>query len=798
MALDLKKSIKGLTFFTSKLFNFGSKINNGDQFAFDRRGAIQITDSEIRKKNGEIIKLRSIKDVGSGGNSMVISRPASGQSVDASRAMESYHGWVFACVNAIANEIANTDFRVYQIKPDGTHEEKAEHEIITFLDSVNDFQTGPEFKHIIAAHLELTGNAYILLEGVNSETDKPKSMHLLDPSHVKINLDKTSYPFKLLNYEFLIDSRKFNYKPYEIIQLKYPDPSNTFLGIGTVQALAEWIDNDNYATEFLKQFFSNGAQIGVTFETDMSSEEQLQELRDSFNEQHSGVKNAYKGIFLPKGVKKPTNDIKFNDIGLPNLSDTSRDKILAGFRVSKTILGTAESDTNRATAETADYVFAKRTIKPKMMLICSYLNEFLVPRFADDIYVTFVDPVPEDKAFRNTEMKNSVGSLPVITVDEARETFMGLGPIEGGDKLMAPNNFAAAGNAGASSATPPTETGKSKYLNREKIGYVPRTSGKKTQFSRNKKIRKEMGDGLVKKISEIVLSIKKKGLREMTKQQYDNVILKEKRDRTDAYAEEIKKELIILNEKQKKQVLKNLSHAIKSQKAVDPDELFNLDNWIGLTVDALNSIAFRLFGIESRLAMELIDQPGIDISNSPEVRSALNDALDLLATSYNQSTLDMLESKINQGLEDGLSIDGLSQLIQDVYDFKDQYAADRLALTESNRIANMAAKMSWEKSGVVKQVEWVTSQRDNVCEFCAEQEGKVIDIGDNFFDQGDSVDGADGGVMMADYSDIGGPPLHPNCHCGIRPVMGVPTEDSIKKVTEDEEADEALKELQNE
>ena len=39
------------------------------------------------------------------------------------------------------------------------------------------------------------------------------------------------------------------------------------------------------------------------------------------------------------------------------LTEATRDRILAAFRVSKTILGTAESDTNRATAETADYVF---------------------------------------------------------------------------------------------------------------------------------------------------------------------------------------------------------------------------------------------------------------------------------------------------------------------------------------------------------------------------------------------------------------------------------------------------------
>jgi hypothetical protein len=45
----------------------------------------------------------------------------------------------------------------------------------------------------------------------------------------------------------------------------------------------------------------------------------------------------------------------------------------------------------RATAETAYYVFSKRTIKPKMLLVISYLNEFSRTRYGDDLYI--------DKAF---------------------------------------------------------------------------------------------------------------------------------------------------------------------------------------------------------------------------------------------------------------------------------------------------------------------------------------------------------------------------------------------------------------
>ncbi len=78
-------------------------------------------------------------------------------------------------------------------------------------------------------------------------------------------------------------------------------------------------------------------------------------------------------------------------------------------------------------------------------------------------------------------------------------------------------------------------------------------------------------------------------------------------------------------------------------------------------------------------------------------------------------------------------------------------------------------------------------------------EGEIIDINKNFFGKGDEIEGIDGGVMYADYSAIGGPPLHPNCHCGIRPIVDTTIEASAKTAnSEDAEAESALKELQNE
>ncbi len=238
--IDLKKSIRGLNFFIKSLPFFGSKQRTGDQFIFDQRGAIRITDKEITKANGEIVKIRGIQDAGGVAKSftpndpLVLARPAASNNVDPASAMGAYHSWPFAAIKPIADELACIEWRVFKVDGKGKTKEVEDHELIDFLECVNDFQTGPEFRHTMAVHLELTSNAYVLLMGKNGEPvrtydEKPTAMHLLDPGRVKIQLDQSTYPYRLVNYKFVIDGKQFVYQPYQILQLKYPNPTGRTL-----------------------------------------------------------------------------------------------------------------------------------------------------------------------------------------------------------------------------------------------------------------------------------------------------------------------------------------------------------------------------------------------------------------------------------------------------------------------------------------------------------------------------------------------------------------------------------------
>lgn len=733
------------------------------------------------------------RDVSAGAN-LAIFRPGGSSKVSAAKAMARYNGWVYTATKAIADEIANTEWRLFRIRADGDHEEQFEADLLDLLNGVNEHQTGVEFKHLMASHLELVGNAYVLLIGkdgkpVASFTETPIAMALLSPANVSIKIDKSTYPYNVAGYTFRIDGQEFSYKPEQIVHLKYPDPNDQFQGIGTVQAIPDWLDTDEFIMNSNRKTFEQGVKAGGMLTSPYKGEAQLSRLRTSFAQNYEGTNNNGKTIVLPDGVKFTEGGTTPRDMDYANLLDKMEGRILAGFRVSKTVLGAAESETNRATAETADYVFAKRTIKPKLMLITSYLNEFLVPRFGQDIYLSFDDPVPEDKSTRVTEMQGSVAQQPVMSVNEAREEYLGLGPIEGGDAVMVstmmqelggPEKRAASAGKAVETETKSDEEPHARAPRGRKPAakalYFVKGGKVKTRFSQNADVRQEIAKAMAERIAKGIqeanesteAKIKEKGLPNLTHEEY-MPIWEKFVGRVGKYEKELQHAIVKISGEQREEVLKNLAAATGVEKALDPKKLFDIDSWISLTIDAVTPILSNLSKAEAIAAANLIDKPeAADVFDTPEHKAALDKSIQLMSQSYNETTLAALKTQLDEGISAGEDLFSLKDRVADVYDFSDTRRAGMIAKTESFRIANDTTKATWKSSGVVSTIKWYTAEDANVCGFCSDQDGKTISIDDNFFDQGDKLE-VDGRTLDLDYSDVGAPPLHPDCRCYVRP-----------------------------
>jgi len=717
--------------------------SNGAVVLRDRRGTVkaEIPDADL-------------KSAGMGADPLAIYKPTGAKAVDAAKAMANFNGWTYAAVNAIASETSNIQLRLYQISGND-HKEIDEHDLLTLLDGVNESMTGIELKYVTMAHLELAGNCFWFLEGVTSPLGKPRAIYPLNPGSVKVKLDKTSFPFKLSHYEYTLEGRIYTFQPYQILHIKYPDPNDPFVGIGVPQTIPSWIDSDNYAMEYNRKYFINGAQVGLYIQTDTNVEGNIDRIRKSWSNRQEGTENAHKVPVLPKGVKLEHTGVTHKDMDFGALMDATRDRILAGFRVSKTILGTAESDTNRSTAETADYVFSKRTIKPKMLLLIAYLNEFLVPRYGDDLYLTFVDPTPDDKAARTAEMTAAAGTgVPLMTQNEARKNYLGLGPIDGADQLLRPAILEPVGQT-----TVPEGEDQTPNLAKTAEGWKAKTmrvrTGGKTAHSAANAMRRALTEAFGKAIDNVP-EFQVKSFGELSHTDYMEH-WKRFADRSEKAEAELHRVFEGINTKQKQEVLDNLPDATGVTKSLA--DLFDPSEWIALTIDLATPILTALAKDEAAAALAMIGAQHRDILADTETRKALEQGIAKMARSYNETTLaqltDKLEEKLTQA--EGTNLAELTEAVDGVYSFADDKRAEMIAKTESYRASNWANVQAWRQSGVVKTLKWYTSEQSNVCPICASLEGKEVGIEDEFFNDS--------------YSDGDAPPRHPFCNCYVRPEV---------------------------
>ena len=644
--------------------------------------------------------------------------------------MGTYNAWTYAAIRAISEELAKISFRLFQVNKDGVHEEIFDHELLDLLDGVNPFQTGYELRYLTGSHLELAGNSYWLLDGVEKDTDKPKAIFLLNPKYT--NPVPAPLPEFIKGYSYSIDGKTVTYKPAQILHLKYPDPNDPYQGIGTVQAILDWIDSDNFASEVNLNYFKNGARLGGLLSSDNAiTDAQMKVLRASFENLYKGAGNAYRVAVLPKGVKYDEASSNPKDMDFANLQQVMRDKILAGFRVPKTVLGGSESETNRATAETSNYVFAARTIKPKMEMIVQQLNEFLVPRYGDNLYLDFVDPVPEDRLQKTEEMKAALAGQPVMSVNEAREEYFGLDGIDNGENVMTDFSKIALGKP------------KPKSVNRS--GRKTSTADKKpsTRGAKNTKARKVMSEEIAKRVADSIDASKKQfedvkvkaqfSLLSLSHSEYE-VLYKGFVLRVTRYENLMVEGIKKFNNDQKAVVLANLDRFFdKKGWKIAVEDIFNREAWVGAMIDLSNPILTDLYTTEGAEAMQLLGSSGFRLTS--EVRLALERAMKLLAESYNDTTLGLLKDGIEEGLAEGASLPELTSKISNIYAFSDEVRAAQVARTETFRIANDSTKEAWKQTGVVKTIKWYTAADEMVCPWCDNMNGKVIGIDDNFYDK---------------------------------------------------------------
>jgi len=670
-------------------------------------------------------------------------------------------GWVYACVNAISDEIGQIQIKLYRQKGKEAVE-VLEHPALDLLYKCNSFTTKFDFFSTIAQYLELTGEAPFYVSFLNG---KPDSMIVLRPDKLSVKQGTQGNIINGYEYELGLGSR-ITLEVDEVVFLRYPDPNKPFRGLGTLQAVARTVDIDEYSEEYNKQFFFNSARPDSALETDQKlNEKQLQSITKKFEAKYKGLDNSHKTIILQGGLKYKPISLTQKDMDFMEQQKFSRDKILGIFRVPRTVLGITD-DVNRANAEATDYVFAKRTIKPKLERIIQQLNEFYLPMFkgTDLMYLDYESPVPEDAVSEREDIRLGLQE-GFMTINEAREE-MGESPVgPEGDKLRLPM-----GRVEIDTYDDPVDYSPQQYsISRDRANAMAKRV-KKAQRTEilAKTIEQTIKDVLVgdnKPSDEKPPEVIKPEITDEEKKEFE--FQNKQLSVADSYIPKFQSKFQNIFEEQQKEVLAKLN-----KKELNPKDFLllpskekkryirHLAETFSVMIIAQSKEAYKFIGIDNEFS-----------STNPAITDYLKNYAFKFSTPVTKETNRRLSEELLEGINAGEGIAKLKKRVEGIFSDMAGTRAELIARSETIRATNYSAEQTYIQSNVVEGKRWLTAIDDRTCEWCDEMNGTVQGLGETFVDKGSSFVGRDGGVLNADYEDVEHPPLHPACRCTLIPII---------------------------
>lgn len=723
---------------------------------------------KIAENRGELMSEASEKEAGAEGIANTISSVYArslAPKMKASEYLKSAKGWVYGCVNVIADEVASIDMFLRQTK-NGEEVEVDDHPALDLIYKPNNAMTRFDLINTTFQYLELAGEApwYVAFT-----KGKVANIILLRPDRLTVLPGKNGEMIGGYKYKIYGDSgvQEIELEPHEVIPLKYVDPDNLLRGKGPLQAAAETVDLDNFSERWNSQFFQNSASPNAVLQTDKAlAKEVRNRLEKKIKEKWTGLDNSHKTLILEQGLKWEKISLSQKDMDFIEQQKFSRDKILSIFRVPKSALGLTE-DVNRANAEATDYVFAKRTIKPKMIRFIEQLNIFYLPLFekTENLYFDFKDPVPEniDQLIKRAESGVSVGYM---TINEARY-LMGLDPIDGGDDLRDPMSFSPIPSTDEPSKHLKGKTERKIKTARYKVHMNNmRGRGKKEAEAVRETIKKAVTD----KLTPFIFSeLKKRGSKKhkaAVALPWASGTFEEKKEQKWQFQE---KQLNVATQFEEKMIAKLNSVFREQEKIVkhglDAGEKMTLDvsKETEKYLKALQPVMIQLMREQSRLAFQIL---GVQRSFEGQDEKALTFLQRLseyfevttfkFATEVTKYTNQKLRDAFAAGTSEGESIAQLKKRVSSLFGDMEGYRSERIARTETIRASNFATEEAYRESGVVEGKEWLATRDERTDDECIELDGKVIPLGKDFKKGGEIVKF---------------PPIHVNCRCTLLPVI---------------------------
>jgi HK97 family phage portal protein len=374
------------------------------------------------KRRGETARLAQVFAAA------VPGRPAGWWRDDQVEQLRNYQSWVYAAVNAIAQDVARQKPFLFRNTGQADHEQiplPHTHPLTRLLANPNPWMTPWELWYLTAVYLELTGNCYWYAAPQIRGAVKwptPGELWVIPSPWVRVIPDPERF---VSGYEVVAPGAQSEcFSADEIIHLKYPNPLDPHYGLSPLQANALTVDAN---TELLKsryQSFQMGQRPGVVLQTQQTLTEQtVRRLEEKIQSRFGGRENWHRPLVLEQGLQASPWTLTPAEMDYLNSGKMTRDEIFALFRVPAPMAGLVENIGLGADIWFgARVMFSEGTIQPKLELIGQALTRGLGRRYDADICISFPECSPRNQEQRrkDDELDAQMGLRTYIEIRRAR------------------------------------------------------------------------------------------------------------------------------------------------------------------------------------------------------------------------------------------------------------------------------------------------------------------------------------------------------------------------------------------
>lgn len=352
---------------------------------------------------------------------------------------------VFRAINLVANSAAGIDWELYR-KSRGDKQEVLEHPLLDLLQKPNPMQGGAAFMKALIGFNRISGNAYI--EAVGNKSGPPRELWPLRPDRVKIMPGRYGLPAAFV-YEYRGTKKTWQVDPITgqgpILHIKTFNPTNDWYGLSPLEAAFIDVQQNSGAKKYNLALLHNSATPSGIMKV-LSSEynpggklttEEYERLKDQIEDQYSGVSNGGRPMLLEGGLDWQAIGIAPKQLEmLENKNATARD-ICQAFDVPPLLLG-LPGDNTFSNYKEARAAFYEDTILPLMDFMRDEFNNWLTPKYGDNLYLDYNRDDIEALAPKREAKFSMLKDATFLTENEKRDAA-GYAEAEGLDFYVYPS-----------------------------------------------------------------------------------------------------------------------------------------------------------------------------------------------------------------------------------------------------------------------------------------------------------------------------------------------------------------------